>query len=96
MVYLNEQKVATLQHTTYLADEFALTHTSVFTKCDSPTRSVALKPPTYVPVTWASVPQLAGNIQQLCFFHKPDHLVAEYESLKHSASFKVAQRCWTH
>ena len=82
VIYLNEQRVATLQQAAYLADEFALTHKSVFVKGDSFTHD-DLEPPTDVPVTQAFVQQLDGRVEKLCFFcHQPGHLVADCVALK--------------
>uniref|UniRef100_A0A671WFH3 Gypsy retrotransposon integrase-like protein 1 n=1 Tax=Sparus aurata TaxID=8175 RepID=A0A671WFH3_SPAAU len=83
VVYLNEQKVASLQQAAYLADEFALTHKPVFVKREQSIPGAALKTSTDGPVTRTPGPQVAGNLEKLCFFcHKPGHVVADCQSLK--------------
>ena len=64
IVYLNEQKVASLQQAAYLADEFVLTHKPVFVKRE-PSNHDKLKPSTDVPVTQAPVPQVADTTERL-------------------------------
>ncbi|XP_071346525.1 uncharacterized protein [Trachinotus anak] len=49
VVYLNEQKVTTLQQAASLADEFALTHKAVFTKRDSTTSDSSQQGMSLVP-----------------------------------------------
>lgn len=57
-------------------------HVSVFVKGDSFTHDV-LEPLIDVPVTQASVQQLNGRVEKLCFFcHQPGHLVAGCEALQ--------------
>lgn len=55
VVYLNEQKATTLQQAVSLADEFALTHRTVFTKRDAPSSFIHLKQGD-APVARAPVP----------------------------------------
>ncbi|XP_033972270.1 uncharacterized protein LOC117471407 isoform X1 [Trematomus bernacchii] len=72
VVYLNEQKVTTLQQAATLADEFALIHKSVFFQRDTYRRA----PDNYVPC--ASVPVLDPRLNRACFFcHDPGHVIAD-------------------
>ncbi|XP_033970583.1 uncharacterized protein LOC117470127 isoform X4 [Trematomus bernacchii] len=67
VVYLNEQKVTTLQQAATLADEFALIHKSVFFQRDPPQRDTYRRAPdNYVPC--ASVPVLDPRLNRACFF----------------------------
>ena len=84
VIYLNEQKVTTLQKAAALADEFALTHRAVFSKRDSSSRDVAEKPGdmharTHPP----STSTFGAKSEKQCFFcHRPGHLVADCITLK--------------
>lgn len=82
VIYLNEQKVTTLQQAVYLAGKFALLHKEAFVKREPSTHD-DLETPTDVPVMQAPVLQLDGKVEKLCSFcHKPGHVVADCQSLK--------------
>lgn len=97
VVYLNEQKVNTLQRAALLADEFALTHKATFTKHDSsapdfPQRSEFSQRPNVTPVTRAPVPTLSAKVAKLCFFfNKGDDLVADCATLKSKQQAAVSR-----
>lgn len=72
VVYLNEQKVTTLQQAAILAEEFALMHKSGFNKHDSSfSRGFPQKCDTCSPDEWTTF---------LC--HSPGHVVADCMTLK--------------
>ena len=68
VVYLNEQKVSTLQQAAILADEFALTHKSTFVRHNSsPQHKTAFRSSdTRVPRASSSVS--APKADKQCFF----------------------------
>uniref|UniRef100_A0A671UCI0 Gypsy retrotransposon integrase-like protein 1 n=1 Tax=Sparus aurata TaxID=8175 RepID=A0A671UCI0_SPAAU len=83
VVYLNEQKVSTLQQAAILADEFALTHKSSFVRHESPAQhETAFRPSdTRAPRPGTSVS--APKADKQCFFcHKADHLIADCSAWK--------------
>nr|XP_033964369.1 uncharacterized protein LOC117465580 [Pseudochaenichthys georgianus] len=87
VVYLNEQKVTTLQQAATLADEFALIHRSVFFQRDPPQRDPPQRdtyrraPDSYVPC--ASVPLLGPRIDRACYFClDPGHMIADCAAWK--------------
>ncbi|XP_034093962.1 uncharacterized protein LOC117560934 [Gymnodraco acuticeps] len=82
VVYLNEQKVTTLQQAATLADEFALIHKSVFFQRDPPQRDTYRRAPdNYVPC--ASVPLLGPRINRACHFClDPGHMIADCAAWK--------------
>jgi len=97
VVNLNEQKVSTLQQAATLADEFALTHKSVFSQRDPPHQE--RDPPqrdsyhrsrdTYVPR--ASFPVSGPKLEKPCFFcHNPGHLIADCAALKRKQAATMA------
>ncbi|XP_047454139.1 uncharacterized protein LOC125016018 [Mugil cephalus] len=73
-VYLNEQKVSTLQQAATLADEFALTHKSVLAKRES-SREVLLKSGSQV--SGAAVPSVSKADRKCFYCHKSGHLIAD-------------------
>ena len=75
VIYLNEQKVSTLGQAATLADEFALTHKSVFIRHESsPHRETVFRSSdTRVPCASISFP--SPKADKHCFFcHKADHI----------------------
>lgn len=86
IVYLNEQKVTTLQEAAVLADEFALTHKSVFVKSE-PLADESVHPDP------SDRPSSGAERARLCFYcHQAGHLIADCEALKRKQA--VPQRCW--
>ncbi|KAK7926200.1 hypothetical protein WMY93_008510 [Mugilogobius chulae] len=76
LVYLNEQKVSTLQQAAISADEFALTHKAAFTR--EPV-SKQTERPVHSNFQSSTKPEKPKQ----CFYcHKFGHLVAECETLK--------------
>ncbi len=89
VVYLNEQKVVTLQQAAMLADEFALTHKGVFSKSISssvspPHLSASKKPSDrQVPRVGSTNSTSSAKTDRLCFFcHKAGHLIADCTTMK--------------
>ncbi|XP_034056780.1 uncharacterized protein LOC117536141 [Gymnodraco acuticeps] len=82
VVYLNEQKVTTLQQAAIMADEFALIHKSVFFQHDPPQRETYHRAPdNYVPC--ASVPLLGPRMNRACHFCLyPGHMIADCAAWK--------------
>lgn len=75
-VYLNEQKVSTLQQASVLADEFSLTHKITFTR-----EPLSTQNEPHIPHTMSSSSK--AERQKQCFYcHQPDHLIANCEALK--------------
>ena len=74
-VYLNEQKVSTLQQAAMLADEFRLTHKTTFVSCDPPS------PREFSQDIDQRVQTVAGSgpkVNRPCFFcRKTGHLIAD-------------------
>ena len=79
LVYLNEQKVSTLQQAAISADEFALTHKSAF-KRDPDQKSVQSE--KHFQSDFSINPR-ADKPKQCFYCHKPGHLIADCEALKH-------------
>ena len=72
VVYLNEQKVNSLSAAAVLADEYVLTHKTVFP-------SVSVEKPQYNPASSAGLPKFPPpkRKERECFYcHKPGHLIA--------------------
>ncbi|XP_034055446.1 uncharacterized protein LOC117535174 isoform X1 [Gymnodraco acuticeps] len=82
VVYLNEQKLTTLQQAASLADEFALIHKSVFFQRDPPQQDTYRRDPdNYVPC--ASVRVLNPRLDRACFFClDPGHVIADCAAWK--------------
>lgn len=76
VMYLNEQKVATLQEAAVLAEEFALTHKAVFNKAESSFGRRAVKT--------SPLRGLSGvKMDRQCFYcHKLGHIVSDCLALK--------------
>ncbi|KAI2660984.1 Retrovirus-related Pol polyprotein [Labeo rohita] len=80
VVYLNEQKVASLSHAAVLADEFVLTHKSVFTSARSEkTQSVPFQPQS---TRSKSSPPRPRENRECYYCHKFGHVVADCLALK--------------
>lgn len=90
-MYLNEQKVASLTNAAVLADEFILTHKSVFsmsTTCSlsvMPERKVKSPRPMCKPA-----PPATGESQECFYCHEPGHLIAVCPALKRKGQLKMA------
>ncbi len=89
VVYLNEQKVVTLQQAAMIADDFALTHKGVFSKSISssvspPHLSASKKPSDrQVPRVGSTNSTASAKTDRLCFFcHKAGHLIADCTTMK--------------
>lgn len=92
VVYLNEQKVATLQQPAMLADKFPLTHKGVFSKpissfVSSPhLRANKKSSDRQEPRVGLANSTLGAKADRLCFFcHKPGHLIADCLTKKQRA-----------
>ncbi|CAI5670853.1 unnamed protein product [Oreochromis niloticus] len=83
VLYLNEQKVATLQEAAVLAEEFALTHKSVFVgKSESPYHEQMKKDTKPHPQQPRG--SSGSKSDRQCFYcHKVGHIVSECLALKH-------------
>ena len=74
--YLNEQKVATLQQATTLAEEFTLMHKSVFNKSDPPFHHGFSQRSDDTRMTQSRAASSCPVAERQCFFcHKPGHLI---------------------
>lgn len=77
LVYLNKQKVTTLQKAAILADEFALTHRNLFPKRVSFHRDGPPKVSGPQPVV-GNAPRLSSTAERQCFYcHKTGDLIAD-------------------
>ena len=84
VIYLNEQKVATLQQAATLAEEFALMHKSVFSKSDPPFHRGFSQRSDDARITQPRAALSGPMAGRQCFFcHKPGHLIADCISMKH-------------
>lgn len=78
-VYLNEQKVSTLQQAAKLADEFTLTHKTVFVRRESSQNKSTTKPDAPV----CSVNPAGPKPDRPCYYYlKSGHLIADFEAWK--------------
>ncbi|KAK0148503.1 hypothetical protein N1851_011158 [Merluccius polli] len=83
VIYLNEQKVATLQQAATLAEEFALMHKSVFSKSDPPFHRGFSQRSDDARITQPRAALSGPMAERQCFFcHKPGHLIADCISMK--------------
>nr|XP_043874918.1 uncharacterized protein LOC122764957 isoform X2 [Solea senegalensis] len=91
-VYLNEQKVSTLQQAAILADEFALTHRSPFIRRDSPTQHETAFRSSDTRVPRFSTSVSAPKADKQCFFcHKADHLIADCNAWKRKQQAAISK-----
>ena len=82
VVYLNEQKVTTLQQAAMLADEFDLTHRPVFFRRD-PLHHDSYQKDADTQSVRGNVSMSGSRVEKPCFYcHKPGHLIAECFSWK--------------
>ncbi|XP_071058466.1 uncharacterized protein [Pseudochaenichthys georgianus] len=95
VVYLNEQRVTTLQQAATLADESALIHRSVLFQQDPPQRDPPQRdtyqraPDNDVPC--ASVPLLGPRIDRACYFClDPGHMIADCAAWKRKQATTMA------
>ncbi|XP_058495160.1 uncharacterized protein LOC131466089 isoform X2 [Solea solea] len=92
VVYLNEQKVSTLQQAAILADEFALTHRSPFIRRDSPTQHETAFRSSDTRVPRFSTSVSAPKADKQCFFcHKADHLIADCNAWKRKQQAAISK-----
>ncbi|XP_071062224.1 uncharacterized protein [Pseudochaenichthys georgianus] len=90
VVYLNEQRVTTLQQAATLADESALIHRSVLFQRDPPQRDTYRRAPNN-DVPCASVPLLGPRIDRACFFClDPGHMIADCAAWKRKQATTMA------
>ena len=87
VVYLNEQKVTSLSHAAVLADEFVLTHKTVFGKPQFEGKPVS--PPTSCPVS-SQGPHQSNRECYKC--HKMGHIVADCSVLRRKQQPSQFQR----
>lgn len=81
VVYLNEQKVTTLQQAATLADEFVLTHRNVFPRRDSLHCDFHQKVSDTQPVV-GNVSRLSSTERPCFYCRKPGHLIADCSAWK--------------
>lgn len=85
VVYINEQKVLKLSDAAVLADEFVLTHKTVFPTHRSETRPVVSSSVYYSP-RYSGSTRLNQKEERACFYcHKVGHVISECMSLKHKS-----------
>ncbi|XP_071061311.1 uncharacterized protein [Pseudochaenichthys georgianus] len=90
VVYLNEQRVTTLQQAATLADESALIHRSVLFQQDPPQRDTYRRAPD-IDVPCASVPLLGPRIDRACYFClDPGHMIADCAAWKRKQATTMA------
>ncbi|XP_071060993.1 uncharacterized protein [Pseudochaenichthys georgianus] len=90
VVYLNEQRVTTLQQAATLADESALIHRSVLFQQDPPQRDTYRRAPDN-DVPCASVPLLGPRIDRACYFClDPGHMIADCAAWKRKQATTMA------
>lgn len=83
MVYLNEQKVTTLQEAAVLAEEFALTHKSIFVgKHETSSHEKTLRNADSQPQQPTGGPPSPKSDRQCFYCHKTGHVIADCLSLK--------------
>lgn len=91
VVYLNEQKVSTLQQAAILAEEFTLTHKTLFMK-----HNLRQNPPkSNYQVrnnNWSGPPRQDKQDRPRFFCHKTGHLIAECEAWKQKQQRSVPQQ----
>lgn len=77
VVYLNEQKVTSLQQAATLADEFVLTHRNVFPRREPLHSDSQQKVSDTQPIV-GNVPRLSPTVERQCIYcHKTGHLIAD-------------------
>ncbi|XP_035984480.1 uncharacterized protein LOC118558122 [Fundulus heteroclitus] len=84
VTYLNEQKALSLANAALLADEFILTHKSVFPSQNSVSENVSERQNAFVRSVSRNVPSVASKANNRdCFYcHAPGHLIAACPVLK--------------
>lgn len=85
VVYLNEQKVATLSQAAVLADEFVLTHKTVFTGARTEFRKVW--PPVEPVPKGPTLPPRSKEERECFYCHRRGHVIADCLKLQHRQSF---------
>uniref|UniRef100_A0A8C1TD20 Gypsy retrotransposon integrase-like protein 1 n=1 Tax=Cyprinus carpio TaxID=7962 RepID=A0A8C1TD20_CYPCA len=79
VVYLNEQKVSSLSHAAVLADEFVLTHKTVFSsRMDKST----VRPSTSDQSSRLKTVPSSKDVRECFYCHKQGHLIADCNALK--------------
>lgn len=87
VIYLNEQKVASVSHAAVLADEFALTHKTVFTAPRTESKKVSSGSDSQTTRPSVSPSISKGRDERVCFYcHRPGHLIAECRKLQSKQS----------
>lgn len=92
VVYLNEQKVKSLSAAAVLADEYVLTHKSVFP-------SASAEKPRYTPATQPSshqAPATTKHDRECYYCHRPGHVIAECRKLKNKMQKKKSVTATRH
>ncbi|XP_030271730.1 uncharacterized protein LOC115581049 isoform X3 [Sparus aurata] len=87
VMFLNDQKVTSLPKAAVLADEFVLTHKSVFVSSSRPDRASAPRPvrpdPGYPSLEKVKGPPSPPRVDRECFYcHRRGHVVADCLTLK--------------
>lgn len=83
VTYLNEQKVASLSHAAVLADEFVLTHKSVFSSVRTESVLPTLLPSSQPSLIRGKNTQKQTIVDRECFYcHKIGHVIADCLTLK--------------
>lgn len=80
-IFLNEQKVTTLSNAAVLADEFVLTHKTVFMSSSRPDRvsiSHPMRPDSgHLPFEKAKGPQSPSDTRECFYCHRKGHVIAD-------------------
>lgn len=77
-IYLNEQKMCTLQQTAVLASEFSLTRKLTFSKCDPSAHHRFPQKADSAPTSCSPPSSSISKSERKCFFcFKPGHLIAD-------------------
>lgn len=89
VVYLNEQKVTSLQQAATLVDEFMLTHKTAFGRSSS--SHVLSREEDVAPTGAGASAPVGTKLEKQCFFcHKPGHIVVDCMALKQKQQIPLA------
>lgn len=82
VIYLNEQKVSSLSQAAVLADEFVLTHKTVFPPRIEKSAVVKVSPGFDHSLRTKFVPSSSKEVRECFYCHKQGHLIADCNVLK--------------
>ncbi|XP_054860848.1 uncharacterized protein LOC129347475 [Amphiprion ocellaris] len=88
VVYLNEQKVLSVTNAAVLADEFILTHKSVFSPQSSRGQNVYERRNRSPKLARRNIPTVAGDSRECYYCHEWGHLIAVCPALKKKGQSK--------